>query len=78
MHYQYNRTSTTVAMKRGGEQTMSDCEVCIKLIEAQKQLIQVYEEKITVLEEQNDLLEKAIRSLVRIAKGADDEEVDVL
>ena len=45
----------------------------IKLIEAQKQLIEEYKEKIALLEEQNGLLEKAIRDLVRIAKGADDE-----
>ena len=48
-------------------------EDLIKLIEAQKQLIEEYEKKITLLEERNGLLEKAIRGLVRIAKGADDE-----
>ena len=45
----------------------------IKLIEAQKQLIEEYEKQIALLEERNGLLEKAIRDLVRIAKGVDDE-----
>ena len=45
----------------------------VNLIEAQKQLIEEYEKKITSLEKRNDLLEKTIRNLVRISKGVDDE-----
>ena len=48
-------------------------ENLIKIIETQKQLIEEYERKIAVLEERNGLLEKTMRDLVRISKGADDD-----
>lgn len=46
----------------------------IKLIDAQRQLIEEYKEKVTLLEEQNELKSQLIRKLERlVARRADDE-----
>ncbi len=44
-----------------------------RLIEAQGKLVEAHKAKIELLEEQNDLRARMINSLVRIAKGAEND-----
>ena len=48
-----------------------------RLIKAQRKLAEEQEAEIALLKERNYLLEKAIRGLVHIAKGANDDSNDI-